>query len=279
LTQFVQAGFGISPPYVINKRLIPGSYYEQKINLSRSNPDEDLTVLVEIDAPEIASWISIDPGVEFLFPKGEKLTEITVKVNVPDNAELKNYKGYIRAKVVPVKAAGGQVSVALGARIDVDLTVGKGEFFDFLVRAINISNVAKKAWPLKYFNKVEITLKVENTGNIKSSPTKVHLDVYDIYEKGILESGDDTSMAKIKPFEEKEITAAFSTKLEPGTYYGIVKVYKEDEISRQEKIIFSVTDAKFTFKDWIVMILGAIGLAILTYVGYWLYKSSEKRGK
>lgn len=266
------AGFGISPPYVINDRLVPGAVYEQKISMSRSDVQEDLKVQITVDAPEIQSWLSFDKGNEFVFPKGEKQTEMIVKVSVPEDAVLKNYKGYIRVRVVPLEAIeSGQVAVALGARIDVDLLVGNGNIFDFLVRFINISKSESKAWPLSLFDKIKISLRVENTGNIESSPTRVHLDVYDSLEKNILEASDQTELEKIKPFETKEILVQFPTKLEPGTYYGVVSVYKNEEISRREKIIFDVEKTPFSLKDWlmvggafvlILIILGLIALKI-----------------
>lgn len=267
------AGFGISPPYVINDRLVPGTVYEQKISMSRSDVQEDLKVQITVDAPEIQSWLSFDKGTEFVFPKGEKQADMTVKVSVPEDAVLKNYKGYIRVRVVPLEAVdSGQVAVALGARIDVDLLVGNGEIFDFLVRFINILKSESKAWPLSYFDKIKISLRIENTGNIESSPTRVHLDVYDSLEKNILESSDQTELEKIKPFETKEIFVQFPTRLEPGTYYGVVSVYKNEEISRREKIIFDVEKTSFSLRDWLIvvgafvlilMILGLIALTIL----------------
>jgi len=280
--QVTWAGFGISPPYVINNKLIPGSHYEQRIGLSRSDPDEDLQVKVTMDLPEIESWISIDPGKEFIFPKGEKLIYMTVKVDVPEDAELKNYKGYIRVRVAPIEAIErGLIAVALGARIDVDLTVGKGEIFDFLVRLVDILDTKTKGWPLSYFNKIRILMKVENKGNIESSPTKVHLDVYDIYEKNILESSDDIKLEKIKPFKIKEIFAEFPTKLEPDTYWGKVKIFKGDEISWEDKLLLTIEKVSFSTKDWIILGGSGIGLLIILagigYGGYRIWQRKKKR--
>ena len=86
------AGFGISPPYVKSDRLIPGSYYEQKITLLRSAADENLQAVISIEAPEIASWISIDKGEQFDLPAGKLQVPMIVRVDVPDNAEIDNYK-------------------------------------------------------------------------------------------------------------------------------------------------------------------------------------------
>jgi hypothetical protein len=184
--------------------------------------------------------------------------------------------------VVPVEAIeSGQVAVALGARIDVDLLVGKGDIFDFLIRFINILKSEKKAWPFSLFNKIQVVLRVENTGNVAASPTRVHLDVYKNNEKNILESTDATELEKINPFETKEIYAEFKTQLEPGTYYGAVSVYKGDEISRQEKIIFNVEKITFSTKDWLILVgavvVISILLALIIFATLWMRHRRKKQ--
>jgi len=52
-TSFVQAGFGVTPPYIKNSHLTPGSHYETTIYLMRGKPTEELTAEVTIDASEI----------------------------------------------------------------------------------------------------------------------------------------------------------------------------------------------------------------------------------
>jgi hypothetical protein len=159
------------------------------------------------------------------------------------------------------------------------LLVGNGDIFDFLVRFVSILKSEKKAWPVSFFNKIKVPLRVENTGNTESSPTRVYLDVYDIQEKGILESGDDKKLEKINPFETKEILAEFKTKLPAGTYYGVVSVYKGEEISRKEKIIFNIEKTPFSKKDWILISASLAVLAALAFAIFFLVRflRSKKR--
>jgi uncharacterized membrane protein len=279
----VFAGFGISPPYVINDKLTQGSYYEQKIILSRGNPEEDLKTEITIDVPEIENWISIEPGKEFILPKGEQQVPMIIKVDVPNNAEYKNYQGIIRVKTSSLnEPTDGKVSVALGARIDVDLTVGKEVYIDFKVRAIKILSVEDKPWPLSWFRKIHALIKIENLGNIEGSPTKVHLDIYDINNDKILESKEDKSLKKIKPFETKEISAKFPTKLTAGQYWSRIKIFNGDEIKREEKIIISVNKASFSITDWIIIIgIIILFLIIIFAIGYvvWRFKFKSKKTK
>lgn len=277
------AGFGISPPYVINDKLLPGSHYEQKITLVRGEPNEDLKAEITIDAPEIESWLTIEPGKEFILAKGQQQMPMIVKVDVPKDADFGNYQGYIRIRTAPLEAEKGKVSVVLGARIDVDLTVSEKGLFDFLVRSVDIPDLEEKGWPIKYFMKIKVLMKIENTGNVEGSPNRVLLDVYDNTGKNLLESKDDTKLEKIKPFETKEIFAEFPTKLGVGQYWGLIKIFKGDEVSKEEKLIFSIVKGSFSTRDWLIISLaglaGVIVLAGAGYGGYRGYKIWRKKQK
>jgi hypothetical protein len=240
------AGFGISPPYVRNDYLIPGSSYEQKINLLRSSAEDDLQASIEVDAPEIASWLTIDKGMSFTLPKGELRVPMTVRVNVPKNAEIATYQGHINVKVASAESTGPGVAVALGARIDIDLRLTRETRPDFLVRQVVIHDFEEldwpwNKWPLKYFFfRVKSTLKIENTGNVKVAPTKILLDVYDSYRKNLLESSFDKSLKKIPPYSTMDITASFPTNLTPAQYWGKIKIYKDDQVLEAYDLTFRV---------------------------------------
>lgn len=242
-----QAGFGISPPYVRTNKIIPGSHFEQRINLLRSSAEEDLQAIITINAPDIESWITIDKGTKFDLPQDELRVPMIVNVDVPNNAPLGTYKGNINIRIAPDEdRQGGGVAIALGARVDIDLTVTDETFPDFLVRVVTIPRIEMLGkpwnWPIFswFFYRIEVMMKVENTGNVKIAPTRVHIDVYDILEKKLLESHDDRRMEKVEPFAIKEIKATFPTKLGEGGYWGKVKVYKGNSVVRNDKISFTI---------------------------------------
>jgi len=243
-----EAGFGISPPYVKTaKPIFPGSHYEQKIMLLRSAADEDLQAEIKINAPEVESWISIDKGAVFDLPSDSLRIPMVVNVDVPADAEIGDYKGYINVRIVPKnKNQGGGVAIALGARIDIELTVTNEEFIDFLVRQVTVPDIEKlkKPWNWKifsyFFYRTKVIMKIENTGNTKVAPSRVNLEIYDLNEKELLESYDDTSIKKIDPFVIKETTASFPTNLEVGHYWAHVKIYKDKDIIHKDKIAFAV---------------------------------------
>lgn len=246
-----RAGFGISPPYVKSKNpIFPGAHYEQKITLLRSSADSNMKAKVNINAPsspEIESWISFNKGEIFDLPKGKLQVPLIVKVDVPDDAVVGDYKGYINIQIMPDNIEGGGVAIALGARVDVDLSITDETFIDFLVRRVDIPDFEQleKPWSWKifswFFYRIKIEMNIENTGNTKIAPSKVSIDVYDLSEKELLESHTDRSIEKIEPFTTKTVYADFPTKLDPGQYWGQIKVYKENEIVHKNKITFTIT--------------------------------------
>lgn len=274
-----RAGFGISPPYVkTEKPVFAGSHFEQRITLLRSSADTDMDAQISIKAPEIESWISIKNGNTFDLPKGALQVPMIVAVDVPKDAEIGNYKGYINIRMAPKGASGGSgVAIALGARVDIDVDVTDQAMLDFIVSQINIPDfeVFKRPWNWKifsmFFYRIKVGLDLENTGNTKIAPTNVHIDVYDLAEKNLLESHDDTSIEQVEPFERKIVYASYPTKLAAGSYWGHIKVYKDKSVVRKEKISFTVfppggspTGVKMGFWPWFM--LSAIVLVILLFI-------------
>jgi len=235
----VLAGFGISPPFVKNFHLSPGSHYEQEIVFSRADAKGDSKVEVTIaDAPEIEKWISIDKGMSFLLPDGQKQTPMKVLIDVPKDAKFANYQGKIRVKVLPAGGTGGgeAVSIVLGGEISVNLTVTPEQFYDFIVKLFGITEV-EQGRPVK------VLISIENKGNVAAAPTNVHLDIYDQYMR-LITSGDDTNLELVPSFETKDIFAKFSAKLAIGYYWGDIKIFKGDELMQSGKIYFGVVERK-----------------------------------
>ncbi len=243
LANVVQAGFGISPPYVQNSNLTRNSYYEQKIYLGRSDPSEAVKVEVKIDVPGANDWISIDRGNSFVIPKGEKQVPMIVRVKVPDDAEFGNYKGTIRVRVIPIGSSKkGQVSIVLGAQIDVDLDVLDKTIYDFKVWKVNIPNLEEghKIWIFFFPGRLRFETEIENLGNIKAAPTKILLNIYDSKRQNLLETLETTKIEKIDPFSTKKIAVEFPTRLLAGSYEAEFRIFKGNEIAKQGMLHVSV---------------------------------------
>src|SRR6185437_11234185 len=124
------AAFGISPPFVNANYLVPGAQYSQVIYLVQDQPDQDLNIKTNLTLQDPAkSWISIDKGFTFVIPKGVRQFPVTINVNVPKDASLGAYNGSI--SFVGAPAAAGQVTIALGVQVAINLTVGNNIYRSF----------------------------------------------------------------------------------------------------------------------------------------------------
>jgi len=235
--RIVSAGFGISPPYVQNEHLLPGSHYEQRISLSKSDVNGSLMAQIIVDAPEIEDWLSFEPSREFLFPEEEQQIWLTVKVDVPQDTNIGDYNGYLRIKTLSPETRdnkeGETVSVFLGARIDMNLTVVKNETKTFEIRSIKIPRVLQG-------EDIKLFLKIKNLGNIGSKLDRVHLDIYDNGETRLLESIDNTEIETIKAFNTKEIFVKMPTDLNNSQHWGNVKIYYQGKLLKEEKLFFTI---------------------------------------
>jgi len=231
----VLAGFGISPPRLANDHLLPGSHYEQDIYLVRGEPKETLFTTIKINAPEIESWIKVDPGFEFELPKGVQQFPVKFIVDVPQDAELKLYQGTIDILTSPEKAEGGQVTVALGAEAKIALRVTAEEFSEFEFRGVTLSDVEQGS-PIK------LVLKIENKGNQETGPTKVYLKVFDQHHSALLEESEADILERVEPFQIQEIPVEFPTDLGIGQYWGDFEIYQDDKLVRKDKQVFYILE-------------------------------------
>ena len=279
-----QAGFGVSPPKVLNRHLLPGSHFEQTIYLIQSKPEKDLLATIEIDAPEIEDWITIDRGLEFTIPAGVQQFPIKVDVRVPFDAEFKHYSGEMWVKTMPADKGQGMVTVALGAIITFDLTVSAEEMYGFVIRGVSIEDT-EEGRPIK------IGIGLQNVGNVKDRPSKIHLDIYDQYHNELLYSGDATDLDYVKPFETETVTGKFKAKLALGSYWAEIKVYKDDNILVKDKRVFYIIERTGLlykiFSHWyswvilVVLILAAVAVKkkkeLREITRRWKSKKTEKK--
>jgi len=230
---FLEAGFGVSPPHVMNYHLIRGSHFEETVYLVRGEPDVRLNAEVTLDAPEIEDWITIDKGMNFPLPKGEQKVPMKVIIDVPADAAFGNYQGYIQVRAVPGEGTEGGVATVLGVRVDIDIAVSEKGYSDFRIRGISIPDFEKGS-------SLVVFMMLENTGNTQIRPSKVHLDIYDISHLKLLQSGDIFETTWVEPFATRQSTGELQVDLELGEYWADVTVYKEEESLGVNRVHFRV---------------------------------------
>lgn len=236
------AGFGVTPPYVRNYTLTRGSDFTQEIILVRGDPVEDLKGEVTINVPGIDDWFSIDKGLTFTLPKGEKQVPLHVTLHVPDDAEYGDYSGNIRVRTSSFEGASSGVSIALGAQIDVDLKVAD-KVYDFEVRRVELIEAEEKVkkWWLDFPGKITFVMQLENTGNAEIAPSRVHFDIYNKKGDELLESVDHTNkIERIEPFGNKKVSAYLPTHLPAGAYLVRYSVYNGDVLKRSGELTLSI---------------------------------------
>lgn len=267
--KFALAGFGVSPPAIASDKILPGAHYEQMLVLLRADAEAELFATVKISAPEIADWIRIDKGLSFAMPAGASRVPIIASIDPPANAPLGNYQGKI--EIFTSEKNAGQTSgiaLATGAQVAIDISLTRDIFRDFLVKTVFVEDVQLLHWPWnsrifsKLYGKLRVSVKIENSGNVKIAPAKVALDIYDISEENLLLSAEDNTLKKIKPFQTGEIKAALPISLAAGQYWAKIKVYKDNDIISYDKAAFTVLPAgAFTSADlipWLILIFALI---------------------
>lgn len=269
------AAFGVSPPWIKNYNLLPGSHIEEEIILSRSDPDEDLKAKVIYALPEeMADWVSLDKGDEFLLPKGEMRIPVKVTIDVPQDARLGRYKGGIKIETIPDKE-GAMVGIAIALGIEIDLEVVNKEIEGMVVRYLNMAGTFVEGKP------IVLLMRIENTGNVQTRPDKVVAEFYDKYRTELLTTVEDNDVGWISSFATQEIFAEFPAKFKPGTYWTNIKIYKNDEMVREDWFIFDITERNLPFlleklDENKLYILSGLAMAALFFV---LWKMFSKKFK
>lgn len=277
-------GFGVSPPFVNQEHLLRGSHFEETVNLVRSESEKEYRAEVEFSSElsEIKDWITIDKGMEFTIGTEIQQFPLKIIVDVPQDAKLGEYQGYIWISGKPEKE--GQITTVAGGTIKVTLKVTDKEYSDWQLKDLGVRDLAKDEKTMKVY------LKVENLGNVKTRPSKVHLDVYDSYHQNLLSSGDDTELDWIPPFQTKELIAEFPVDLEPNQqYWAEIEIYKENELLLADKRRFNVgeiatkevnvgqvskpleeseTGLKFGFLKSKIFLLSLLGVVLAVGLGF-----------
>jgi hypothetical protein len=240
--QIVYAGFGVSPSSIINKTLVPGSFFTEDVVLVQSHPDFSLNVTATVDAGEMNSWIKIENGKTFVIPKGIQQFPMKVSVSIPSNVELKEYKGTIHIKTAAADKQAAGVSVALGANVAIDLGVTEIKVSDFSIQNFQIPDVVVGT-PIKFL------IKVKNDGNIDNGPTKAILTFFDQYHSKQLGQQEEVITEKVKSFQTSTVSVDFPNNFDLGSYWADVKIYSDDKVAADSKIFFNVVNQAAAKKE------------------------------
>jgi len=241
----VSAGFGITPPYVRNTSLTRNSTYEQQILMVRGDTNVAQKAEITVDAPEIQDWITLVEGDEIKMPTGVQKVPLTVRITVPKDAEFKDYKGYIRIRTLPDddQVSAGAVSISLGARVDIVLSVIDREIKDFRVRKISVPdlNEGHKFLWLYFPGKINFEMMIENTGNVEVAPSSVEFRIYDRAGKVLFEETKNLGkIDKTAPYATANVVAELPVHLPAGSYMARYRIYNDEEIKQEGDLSLNI---------------------------------------
>ncbi|MEK7508097.1 MAG: hypothetical protein AAB602_03385 [Patescibacteria group bacterium] len=235
VTPRTQAAFGISPPFMNADHLVAGAKYTQTIYLVRDDPEAEIPIKAELDVPNyIRSWISLDQGYTFIIPKGVRQFPVNVTIQVPKGESVGSYTGRLSFTTAP--ASQGQVTIALGAQVAINLIIGNDTYRKFsvpLVRPLDI----EEGWNPRVY------VKFNNEGNIPESFTGGTFELLNQYGGIRLAYAEKRrDFPEVPPFTIKEFTVEFPIDfhLGIGQYWAVVNFYQGEKVVANQKTVFNV---------------------------------------
>lgn len=233
-----QAAFGTSPPFLNADHLVKGATYSQTVYLVQDQPAENLPVHAALDIPDsIRSWVTLDSGFDFAIPKGTHQFPVVIVVKVPPDTGLGVYRGNLTFTTAPSKT--GQITIALGAQVAINLTVGSGIWESFTVPLIRLLDI-EEGWDPRVY------VKFNNQGNVPEAFTGATYELMDQFSAVRLAYIQKTSgFPETLPFTTNEYTIDFPVKFHLGTgqYWGTVSFYQNDKLVASQKTVFNVLKA------------------------------------
>lgn len=240
---FVSAGFGVSPGSIVEERAVPGASFTRVIYLVQGNPTVPAQINIEVESRDIKEWITFSSGTTLTIPTGVQQFPLPVTITIPSDAPFGIYSAFIRVTTVPDLAQGsGAVAVALGGRVDVEVTVGNDIVEAFDIKTISIPDITEREVP-------HLLVTVANTGNVAAIPDSASFELFDKFGNirlGFASVSFDT-FEKTPAFSEKQYRVEFPMNivLARGEYWGHARVYEDDgTVMRELKTPFNVYEGE-----------------------------------
>lgn len=237
-----EAAFGISPPWVQSDNLLPGTTFEQVVNLSRNDTEEAMKATIKMSGDkDLLKWIEIPDKENLIMKEGQNTLPMNVIINVPKRVAIKNYKGNIVIVLLPIvhddSLGGGQVAIALGASVDVDITVVGDKVIDYKIVSTSVK-------PLPEGNAFGLSVEVENLGNVDIEGIKGQIDIYDIKETELIQSLTFPPFRFPIEFYTTQTATMFfkEAKLDPGEYRVIVTIFKDGEVIYENRLYQKIAE-------------------------------------
>jgi hypothetical protein len=171
------------------------------------------------------------------------------------------YGGTLTFKGAPNKA--GQVTIAMGAEVALNLTVGEGIYRDFKVAFVKPLDIEEGWSPRAY-------LKINNNGNVAESLDYGTFEVLDQYGGARLAYlQKNKGFPEVPPFYTGEYSVEFPTgfSMGMGQYWGVVNFFQENKLLGSQKTPFNVLKAGSLSTPWAYAWRFLVNYQLIIYAG------------
>jgi hypothetical protein len=235
-THTLAAAFGVSPPWIENENLKPGSSFVYIINLSSNELSDDMVVNAKVTGDkEVSDWLSVPDSGNLVMTKGQVQVPMKVGLSVPANAKLGKYTGTLSLSLAPRSSGEGNVAVLLGANISVKLNVINHNVTDYWVQSITAQNVRED-------QDIRLNVRVKNDGNTEILNVPVKVEVLDgNTQKKVGEGSADRLMTPVLPHTLAEVQMDVPvTKLAPGNYWVKATAMDGKKVMYENKLYVTI---------------------------------------
>ncbi len=219
---------GVTPPYVRNTLLLPGSVYAQEINAVSTAVAYDQWVHPVKSAAVANDWITYDPPPPFRIPAGQTKATFRAVVNVPLDAVPGTYTGRItlRFNTDPNVASGG------GAVVDVSLTVVTDPIVSLSIRRYFSLPDTVGRMP------IATCIDVLNEGNTAGNYSRFELAVRTYGGAAVGTFGADV-LTTVPPFTRVPVCVDIPNTLSPGSpssYIADLRIFNGDTLAASAEL-------------------------------------------
>ena len=231
--QALAAAFGISPPWIENEHIKPGTNFVYIINLSANGLPEDMEVDVQLSGDaEVLKWLHVQNKEGIVMPKGQSIVPVRISVNIPANASLGQYTGNIKFALT-TKNKNNEMSIVnlLGGNMVVNLKVVDHDVIDYWVRDVQVDDITEG-------QPIDFKLSLKNLGNTTLKNIEIKASVIDKQSGEIIASGAaDQLSGPIQPQTMGDVKLSMPMQeFSAGRYWVDVDVLKEGKSVYKNRI-------------------------------------------
>lgn len=234
--QALAAAFGVSPPWIENNNLKPGSNFVYVINLSANDLPDNMLVEARFEGdPEIAEWLTVLNKEKLIMSTGQNIVPMSVLMNIPENARLGRYEGNLRLSLVPQSKPVENIATLLGGNVAVKLNVVNYDVIDYTVRGVSVE-------PINEGQPVTLKMTLKNDGNTDLNNVMTKGSVISTKTGEVIISNSVSELnVPVRPQTKGDTQVTFPMRgLKAGDYWLEVETFKNSKSIYKNRLSLKV---------------------------------------